>query len=168
MGTTVTTNSAYTYVPIASYTLGSNSSNFVVFSSIPQTYTDLILVQNIAVSGAVSPFFRLNGDTGSNYSDTGMYGSGSTLGSGRHSSLSGALYGYFSTQGIAVSHFLNYTNTNTYKTILTRSGDTNYEMDFTANLWQSTAAINSITCYISTSITYTAGSTFALYGIKAA
>ena len=59
-----------TYEPIATNTLGSAASS-VTFSSIPSTYTDLIVVMNYANStGLADVFFRFNGDTGSNYSDT--------------------------------------------------------------------------------------------------
>ena len=46
MGVTTSTGSAYTYVPITTYPVTSNTYQ-VTLGSIPQTYTDLVLVSNI-------------------------------------------------------------------------------------------------------------------------
>jgi hypothetical protein len=75
-----------TYEPIASQTLGSAVSS-VTFSSIPQNYTDLILVVNYGISANnFGARIRFNGDTGSNYSDSFIYGTGSSaLSSTRYS-----------------------------------------------------------------------------------
>jgi hypothetical protein len=45
--------------------------------------------------------------------------------------------------------------------------DTAYDLRLTSGLWRSTDAINTITLFAS-AIAFTAGSTFALYGIKGA
>jgi hypothetical protein len=72
---------AITYEPIATTTLGSAAAT-VTFSSISGAYTDLIVVANLAQSaGSNSLRFRLNGDTGSNYSATILRGYGSTANS---------------------------------------------------------------------------------------
>jgi hypothetical protein len=62
---------------------------------------------------------------------------------------------------------MNYSNSTTYKTILSRGNVTGTGIDLNVSLWRSTAAITNITVTSFTS-TYTAGSTFTLYGIKAA
>jgi hypothetical protein len=165
----------YTYEPIASTTLTSTSIS-VVFSSIPQTYTDLVLViQAIAVNTTGNePLFRVNGDSGSNYSYTAFYGNGSSVNStqitnrtngelGLRSQSTSTTGGYNS-----ITHFMNYSNTTTYKTILTRSGDAGLGVESGANMWRSTAAITSIDSFISAAATFNVGSTFSLYGIKAA
>ena len=57
-----------TYTPIATQTLGSAAAS-VTFSSIPQGYTDLVLVDNVkSASGAGDSELdvRFNGDSGSN------------------------------------------------------------------------------------------------------
>ena len=71
-----------TKIPLASITLSSDSA--VTFSSISQSYTDLILVIGSATtdSSTTDIDIRLNGDNGGNYSGTGSAGSGGTGGGG--------------------------------------------------------------------------------------
>ena len=67
-----------TYESISSVTLTSNSTT-VTFGSIPQTYTDLVLVIVAKItSGGLDMFIRFNSDTGSNYSYTQLYGNGTS------------------------------------------------------------------------------------------
>jgi len=70
-----------TYTLIASNTLGSGTAT-VTFSSIPGTYTDLILVCGLPATGTANNSdglrFQLNSDTGSNYSATWLTNSGTT------------------------------------------------------------------------------------------
>jgi hypothetical protein len=60
---------------------------------------------------------------------------------------------------------MNYSNSTTYKTILGRSNAATSGTSAAVGLWRSTSAINSIE--IGT-VSFTAGSTFSLYGIAAA
>jgi hypothetical protein len=167
---------AATYEPIATTTLGSSQSS-VTFGSggtISQAYTDLILVSNILWSSPATKSLAVqigNGsvDTGTNYSYTLLNGDGSTPSSDRNSNLSfgriGIAYGsYFN----AISNFQNYSNTTTYKTILSRSNAPSGYVDSCVSLWRSTSAINVITIYVNAGANFDAGSTFTLYGIKAA
>ncbi len=68
-----------TYVPISTTTLGSNAST-VSFSSIPGTYTDLVIVMGVISTSNTGHYVYLqyNGDTGSNYSTTILTGTGSS------------------------------------------------------------------------------------------
>lgn len=164
-----------TYEPIATQTLASATS-LVTFSSIPSTYTDLIFV---CVPGTVTlqdMYFRINGDSGANYSWTHLYGTGSAAGSVRSSGNAAGMADYYGAPNLTVGHsnqiiqFMNYKNTTTYKTILTRSNRADSGTDVTTNLWKSTAAINSVQFRISggATINFAIGSTFTLYGIASA
>ena len=164
-----------TYTPIATQTLGSAAAT-VTFSSISGTYTDLVLViGNLKVStNTASLTLQLNGDTGSNYSNTQLIGNGSAASSRRGSSLTSALnyitYGASSNtnEGVVILNFQNYSNSTTYKTTLIRANSASSSVEATVNLWRNTAAITSITMGMQGSDTYSTGSTFTLYGIKAA
>lgn len=163
-----------TYEPIATTTLSSNSTS-VVFSSIPQTYTDLIIVFNGFNTNATAMDFEceFNGDSGNNYSETGMQGDGSSASSFRHSNYSGALLGSIWSTGRAtvIGHFMNYTNTTTFKTCLGRfSTPSGGLVGATVSLWRNTSAITSINFNqpAGQSGQFASGSTFTLYGIKAA
>lgn len=157
-----------TYTPIATTTL-SSAAPTVTFSSISGTYTDIVLVANVTNAVGDDNFLlTLNGDTGSNYSVTRLYGDGSTVSSSRATSQTIAQIGGFGTTVTTIrANIMGYSNTTTYKTILTRNDrGTNYA-GATVDLWRSTAAVTSI--LISTSgSNFSIGSTFTLYGITAA
>lgn len=164
-----------TYEAIATTTLGS-ATNTVSFSNISGSYTDLILVASIVgVSVATDPWIRVgNGsvDTGTNYSWTWLSGNGGTAQSERGTNNSKLYYSAISTiqnnVQLVTFHFMNYSNTTTYKTVLWREADAGTETGATVGLWRSTSAINTIDISLDASRTYSAGSMFTLYGIKAA
>jgi hypothetical protein len=159
-----------TYEPIQTTTLGSNQAT-VTFSTIPQTYTDLILIiAGTITSGGLDMFVKINSDTGSNYSYTQLYGTGSTAASSRASSQSIASVGAISiTQSNAILHFMNYSNSTTYKTILSRANRSDAVVALYCNLWRSTASISSIEISSGNPAgTFVSGSTFTLYGVKSA
>lgn len=163
-----------TYEPIATNTLSSATTS-VTFSSIPSTYTDLILVMNISVATVNnSTNMRLNGDTtGNNYSATILSGTGSTATSTRYVSVNSIFVDFYGNPGttsnpnITTVHLMNYSNTTTYKSILSRGNNASYGVDAIASVWRNTAAINSITIFQPT-YNMNSGSTFTLYGITAA
>lgn len=158
-----------TYTPIASVTLSSAQSS-VTFSGIPQTYTDLVLVAAVTgVSVATDPWIRINSDTGTNYSWTWLAGNGSTTYSDRGTNNSKLYYSAISTIQNNVQliqfNFMNYSNTTTYKTVLWRESDAGTETGATVGLWRSTSAINTLEISLDASRTYSAGTTFNLYGV---
>lgn len=170
-----------TYVPIASYTVSGNTTNTITFSSIPQTYTDLVFVSALKdqyTAGVYSSEFYINNDQTSTYSLTSLYGGGATTPATlRVSSFSAGIWDGWAlatpniTFGPSIQHFFDYTNTTTYKTMqFSAAGVVDYnELEWGCNLWRSTAAINRIDIITSggTSKYYVAGSTVSLYGIKA-
>lgn len=162
-----------TYTPIAT-TNGTGSSSSITFSSIPSTYTDLILVVNGSTASSTgNPRLRFNGDTGSNYSDTNIFGSGPTAGSYRNSngsSIQAIATVYFNTtyNTNLVIHIMNYSNSTTYKTVLSRASKALEGSDAVVGLWRSTAAINSLTFFTASGANISSASTFTLYGIQAA
>jgi hypothetical protein len=160
-----------TYEPIASVTFTTATATYS-FSTIPNTYTDLILIGSIVVDGNAGGLgIRFNNDTGTNYSTTLLFGNGSTAGSNRYSN-STMIYAYDSTAlnqtASAIVHFQNYANTTTYKTTLNRwnSSTTGDRVHANAGLWRSTAAISTINLLSNNS--WATGTIFTLYGIKAA
>jgi hypothetical protein len=163
---------AITYTPIATQTLGSNQAD-VTFSSISGSYTDLILVMMTKVSSGVqNTLLQVNSDTGSNYSSTFLYGNGSSALSARGSNnpYGYANYGsavFTSNFNLQIVQFMNYANTTTNKTFLARGNEAGSGTDAIVNLWRSTAAISTIKVYPSAQ-NWATGSTFTLYGIKAA
>ena len=162
---------AKTYVPLATQTLGSAVAS-VTFSSIPATYTDLVLVYTgvIASGGEVGLSLRFNGDSGANYSKTDIVGSGAAATSARDSNYTEANIGLASstTQANSIFHIMNYSNATTYKTALGRGNNTGGYVRAGVGLWRSTAAITSITLIAGGLVNFNIGSTFTLYGISCA
>ena len=159
---------AKTYEPIATNTLGSAVAS-VTFSSISSAYTDLVLIVAAKTGTAQSHSIQFNGDTATNYSDTYLYGDGTSAGSARDSGQTGikAIGRIGTAISTTIINMFNYTNATTYKTVTARGSDAGSLAIATVGLWRSTAAITSLTIAIGTG-TYDVGSTFTLYGIKAA
>lgn len=156
-----------TYTPIATTTLGSAAASYT-FSSISGSYTDLVLIHAGTADAARDIYMYFNGDTGSNYSRTYVYGDGSTAGSARQTSVASILWNYQNTsQSTGIAHIMNYSNTTTYKTVLSRENPVAVATAAIVGLWRSTAAITSITVGASGG-TLSSGSTLTLYGIQAA
>ena len=160
-----------TYDPIATQTLGSAAAS-VTFSSISQAYTDLVLIfQGSTIANARVDIRVGNGslDTGTNYSNTEILGT--TTAQSIRLSNTNTMQGMFDAVGTAtdqvnsITNFLNYSNTTTNKTVLGRSNAPQGVSAY-VGLWRSSVAINIISL-IPTS-NFATGSTFTLYGIKAA
>jgi hypothetical protein len=162
---------ASTYEKIATNTLGSAAAS-VTFSSIPSTYTDLVLIATPAISTG-SNDNKISTNLSGTYSNTYMYGTGSAAASGRIGGgtfIYGDWYASVNTtlgSTVYTYQFMNYANTTTYKTIIGRANSASTGTDAIVGLIANTGAISSITLTIGAS-TYAAGSTFTLYGIKAA
>jgi hypothetical protein len=158
-----------TFEPISTQTLGTSATT-VTFSSIPQTYTDLVLIVNsIMTTGDDGHGLQFNGDTAGNYSSTGVGGTGSAAYSYRGSNsikIDGGRAG--TSWSNSVFHIMNYSNTTTYKSVIARGNNPAATVQWNGATWRSTSAISSIVISIFNNQSMLSGSTFTLYGIKAA
>lgn len=156
-----------TYALIEAKTLGSATST-ITFSSIPNTYTDLVLVFNGAASSYVNTYLQINGDSSALYSETRLYGNGSTATSARYSNQTYSFVGDVHTnQSNGILHFMDYANTTTFKSFLSRDNAPSGGLGAWAGLYRSTSAISSILFGATSGATFNTGSTFKLYGIQA-
>ena len=164
------------YEVISKQTLGS-SVETVTLSSIPQTYTDLVVVVNAQSSINSDLYVYFNASNTNLYSRTTVWGDGSTAGSTRvvhgdgYNFLVLTYYGAVTTTAGGSVHninIMNYANTTTRKTVLARCNASSVGVDATVGVWASTDAITSMTFDLASTRTFSAGSTFTLYGIKAA
>jgi hypothetical protein len=163
-----------TYEPIATTTLGTAAAS-VTFSSISGSYTDLILVAQVTTAAATNMRIRFNNDSASNYSITWLGGTGSAANTGRETGNTAALlesnaYPNGGSSSIAQYsiHLNRYSNTNTWKTFISRAANAGTGSDLSVGLWRSTSAINEIQVRTSSGGNISVGSTFTLYGIAAA
>ena len=158
-----------TYEPIATTTLGSTATT-VSFTSIPGTYTDLVLVTSIkAATTNTNQWMRFNSDSGTNYSSTNLYGTGSSALSTIQSSqdkINSVLSGFLTTteNSPGIYNIMNYSNTTTFKAMISRFNNTGVVAQAEISLYRSTSAITSIVFAISAG-TFSAG-TVLVYGVR--
>ena len=157
-----------TYSTIATTTLGSAQASYT-FSSVPGTYTDLVLIVDGSMSALQNIGVEFNGDSGSNYSFTRIYGDGSAPFSDAVSNLA---FSYLGIAGAAPSNLVasiqNYANTTTFKTSLGRG---NWAADYVSayvSTWRNTAAITSMKVLPAGANTLSSGTVLTLYGIASA
>jgi len=172
---------APTYELIASNTLGTTAAS-VTFSSIPATYTDLVVKLSMRLSngGATDSILdiELNGSSASNYSNTNlrMGDNPAVAASNRYSNNSALRFTYSVNGSLTTADTFN--NGELYFPNYTASTDkpmSNFSVlennavaagiNAGAGLWRVTDAINEILIY-SSSDTIASGSSFFLYGIK--
>jgi hypothetical protein len=163
-----------TYEKIATTTLSSATTSHT-FSSIPSTYTDLVLIS--AGLGVTNESYieciQFNGDSNTNYSNTFAGGYVTSGGSNRNTNVTyifvAHLSGYWTNDipMTGVTYINNYSNTTTNKTVISRGGSPATDSAMMVGLWRNTSAINSIKIFLQSTTNLQAGSTFTLYGIKA-
>lgn len=168
---------ALTYSLIASNVLSSTAAN-VTFSSIPSTYTDLLLfvsARGDVASSIANLDVTINNITGTSYSYTYLLGNGATASSNRgssvpafflgHTDATNSLTGVF---GSAEIYIPSYT-ANRIKPIAGISIQENNTITArqygNAGLWNNTSAITSIRIAPDAN-NWIASSSFYLYGIK--
>jgi hypothetical protein len=165
-----------TYTPIYAQTL-SGSTASITFSNIPTTFTDLkLVVSGITTVTGYAFTLSVNSDTGSNYSQTLISSNGTSAQSARYSSsnntnmyIGGWVSGYDSTAPSTLTlDFMNYSNTTTNKTILWRSSSSPRSVESGVMMYRRLAPITTITISSQSGASMATGSTFTLYGIKAA
>jgi hypothetical protein len=158
-----------TYDPIATQTLGSSSGS-ITFSSIPSTYTDLVIVFSGTTPALVAVDIQFNGDSSAIYSRAIISGNGSSASSDREVNQNQSSIGLSSTtQSDTIWQVFNYSNTTTFKTTLARANVSASLVRACVGLYRSTSAITSVTLSVTNSATtFNTGSTFSLYGIKSA
>ena len=166
-----------TFTKIESVTVGSGGVASVSFSSIPATYTNLVIKGSMRMDLSSANAWNYNTITfnGSSSSYTGKYVSGNNT-----SILNGsptAIYAYGNTQTASANIFSNFEiyvpnyTSSSYKSVsvdgVTEQNGGDGLCNLGAYLWSNTSAITSITItpIVTNVMQY---STFTLYGITAA
>jgi hypothetical protein len=128
--------------------------------------------KSTTADGGYALRFNGTGGSGSNtsYSTTYLYGLGSgtalstRAGNSWNISMARIDNTMFST---GVTHIMNYSNSTTYKTVLSRGGDATLTL-FNSGIYRSTSAITQIQIEPQSGGNLDVGSVFSLYGILAA
>lgn len=174
---------AKAFTLISTVTIGSGGSSSIDFTSIPSTYTDLVLEYSLRTTLTGGPFhfddcaIRLNGDTGANYNSffsrvrenaLATYGStSSTLLPLYEASAADASSNTF---GNGQAYIPNYTSSK-YKSVGIEGGSesntsTQVQIGFISGLWKNTSAVSSIKLYSQNGTNFVQYSSASLYGIK--
>ncbi len=150
-----------TYIALANLTL-TQADAVIDFTSIPNTYRDLVLIVSNSIQNDV--YLQFNNDTGSNYS--WVWGGGQNSGV-QNGSNGTSTFAYTGWNGLGVNHIniMDYSATDKHKAVLSRSGSAgNSIVQMVASRW---ANMNAITAIKLTNAAgdFPIGSNFALYGI---
>ena len=155
-----------TYTPIYSTTFSSVASS-ITFSNIPTTFTDLVVVIGGKFSADISAGIYFNGDTGSNYATTRIWGNGTSAqsSSSNNSTQISLTAGNGSVLSTYIANIMNYSNASTYKPVLGRASQD--QVSSRIGMWKSAAPITSIT-FVANGGNFAVGTAVTMYGIKAA
>lgn len=167
---------ANTYTLIQAVTVGSGGAADITFSSIPATYTDLLVKCSLRENSGSFPNARIqfNGNT-SNYSHRILSGSGSAV-----SSYSGTNNGIdfvsndsasetantFSNCEIYIPNYAGSNNKSVSADAVSENNATAAYALLTAGLWSDSSAITSIKLYSGSGNNFVQYSTAYLYGIS--
>ena len=157
------------WTPLANTTTTSSVTS-VTFSSISQSYKDLVLVMNPALSNGNGPFLTLNAVfTGFRWEWLQSDGSSAVAAT----STSGDFpmnSNYFVSAAQTVDfvwHIMDYSATDKQKQMLGRFGTASAGTGLVTARWESTAAITSVSIAAKFGGTINSGVSFALYGVSA-
>lgn len=177
---------ATTYQVLASTTVGSSGSSTIEFTSIPQTYTDLVLRlsarTNEAGQGRSYVRHRFNSSSTTSYGYLWFFGydgntvvgNGDTALNAGHVIVVPASNATTSTFGNTELYIPNYTSTSKFKAysnihVSENNTSSIYLVGQSAPLWSVTDAITSITLYavsVGSTDKFVEHTTATLYGIK--
>jgi hypothetical protein len=171
---------ANTYTAIATVTVGSGGAETMAFIYIPGTYTDLLVKVSARTNQSDwndNSIVRFNADTGNNYSNRRLNGSGTTVESSSNTSQDGFYYlnfnGATSTSNTFSNNEMyipNYTSSNqksfSAERVVENNSATNNIVAIIAGIWTGTAAITSISIAPFYGTNFAQYSTATLYGIK--
>ena len=158
---------------LATITL-STAQATVTFSGIPSTYTHLQLRSSV-ISGAVDNLdMNFNGDsTGANYVRHWLWGDGSSAQATGNTNMGTAQFGYgggsSTTPTAVITDILDYANPYKNKVLRSLGGydfNSTGRIQFQSALWIKTDAITSFVIKNDGGGNFSAGTSFALYGVR--
>jgi hypothetical protein len=166
-----------TFTKIASVTVGSGGAASIDFTSIPATYTDLVIKASLRNSASYRQVIIKYNNSSADFTLRNILGDGSAANSYTYAAFGFNLIGYAplagtdtaSTFGNLEAYFPNYagsTNKSTsFDAVSENNGTTAYAL-LQAGLWSQTAAINQLTLLPFGAVNFVQYSTATLYGIK--
>ena len=166
---------ANTFVKIAAVTVGAGGASSIDFTSIPSTYTDLMLMTSVRMANADIQNNLKIAFNGSSASMTvkRLYGTGTSVFSDSLSqnqtgnvNAANSTANTFGSTSLYIPNYAGSNNKSSSSDGVAETNATNVNMGLYANLWSNTAAINQITLTGETTANFLQYSTATLYGIK--
>lgn len=159
-----------TYTLIDSVTLASSAAS-VTFSSIDQSYGDLVLVMQTKSAGT-SAWLQFN-NSSSGYNHVYMAGNGSSASSSSASNQSGLFlqdvaYTLSSEFSLIIVNIMDYSATDKNTSVLVRNNTPSLGTEAFAGRWANNSAVNSVKLTSQYGTVYDAGTNLHLYGIAKA
>ena len=162
---------------ISSVTVGAGGAASIDFTSIPQTYTDLVVIISHRNDGGANQdniSFRLNGSSAGTYSARKLEGNGSGASAGSTSNITSDQYPYSNSQSSSANTFTNtqyyfpnysVTGTKTWSidTVFENNATTGYQQIIAGSYGTSVSGITSLSFY--SGYTTSQYSTAYLYGL---
>ena len=158
-----------TFVKIASVTVGSGGASSIDFTSIPSTYTDLVVKLSPRGAGTYNVLMSINSSS-SSFSYKLLEGDGASAASysgttGRLGNTVTTTASTFSSIEVYLPNYAGSTNKSYSVDAVSEANATTAYADLTAGLWSNTAAITALGFTMSTG-NFAQYSTAVLYGIK--
>jgi len=165
-----------TYTLISSVTVGSGGAATIEFTSIPQTYTDLVILSSLRTNIATEDFDGIRmtfNNNSANRTDKRIYGTGSGVGNGQptvlFASMASTALNTSNIFGNGYCYIPNYAGSTNKSTSTDGASENNATvalLDFNAGLWSNTSAITSIQLVSENAANFVQYSTAYLYGIS--
>lgn len=163
-----------TYNAIATTTVGAGGTANIEFTSIPASYTDLLLkISARSVRSATADFLQINiNSSASNFTARYLEGNGATIVSGTDTVFIGSFPGASSTAStfgnfeLYLPNYAGSTNKSISADSATENNATTAYIDLVASLWSQTTVITSVKILSATANNFAQYTTATLYGIK--
>ena len=166
---------ATTFEALATVTVGSGGAANIEFTSIPATYTDLVLKLSLRSNRAATfdnTQIEINSST-ANMTSRLLTGNGSTASSGNTTTFyvgdipaASATSNTFANQEVYLPNYAGSSNKSASSDSVAENNATAGFNQLAANLWSQTAAITSLKMYSGNTENFVQYSTATLYGIK--
>jgi hypothetical protein len=164
---------ATTFTKIASVTVGTSAPANIDFTSIPSTYTDLVIkvsARKIQSGGATNLQMLLNSST-SGYLQRVLFGDGSSYSDNTELSFmyvtsASITADTFNSTEIYLPNYAGSNNKSMSVDSVTENNAAGNIMTLMAGLWSDSTAINAIRLQVYSPNTFAQYSTFTLYGIS--
>ena len=159
-----------TYTLISSVTVGAGGAANITFSSIPATYTDLVILYSTRAEVSGTNWINMTLGAGGSYSTRYLYGTGSVVNTGTGVFAVNEAADYtadtFANGEIYISNYLSNTTKSVMANSVSERNSSSAEANLGALTWSGTSAVSTIVLTTDGATDWAEHSTMDLYGIS--